>query len=128
MKSNWPESNEHLPKTKSEINIAEITTQKVERYLPEGRKFESFCLLTWSPDRFVSTKKFVARVYWKVFCRFWPIERSDLFHVVSVAPICLGILLSWHDFKILVKPRRGDALLCLVSSVNVRQKYFFSNW
>ena len=72
--------------------IAEITNQKNEKYLSEGRN-----PLACSPPRLVSTKKFSAWVYWKVFCRFWPIKLHDLSHVVSAAPIFLGIF-NYHSF------------------------------
>ena len=71
--------------------IVEITNQKNEKYLSEGRN-----PLACSPPRLVSTKKFSAWVYWKVFCRFWPIKLHDLSHVVSAAPIFLRIF--YHFF------------------------------
>ena len=72
--------------------IVEITNQKNEKYLSEGRN-PLACL----PPRLVSAKKFSAWVYWKVFCRFWPIKLHDLSHVVSAAPIFLGIFI-YHSF------------------------------
>ena len=80
---------------KSTICIVEITNQKNEKYLYVGRNpvdWSLSCLL--SP---VSTKKFSACVYWKVFCRFWPIKLRDLPQVVSAAPIFLGIFF-YHSF------------------------------
>ena len=38
-------------------HIAEITALKAEKYLSEGRKLGSTCLLACLPPRFVSTKK-----------------------------------------------------------------------
>ena len=77
---------------KSTTYIVEITNQKNEKYLYVGRN-----PVAWSPPRLVSTKKFSACVYWKVFCRFWPIKLHDLSHVVSTAPIFLGIFFH-HSF------------------------------
>ena len=73
---------------KSTTYIVEITNQKNEKYLSEGRN-----PLAWLPPRLVSTKKFSA---W-VFCRFWPIKLRDLSHVVLAAPIFLGIFF-YHSF------------------------------
>ena len=112
---------------KSTTYIVEITNQKNGKYLSLGRN-----PVACSPPRLVSTKKFSTWVYWKVFCRFWPIKLCDLFHVVSAAPIfCGNFLLSfllWYHFKILVKSRGGDTFLSLPSSVNVWQKQFFFSW
>ena len=87
---------------KSITYIAEITNQKNEKYLSMGRN-PLACL----PPRLVSAKKFSAWVYWKVFCRFWPIKLHDLSQVVSATPIFLGIFFhhSFYGmaFKILVK-------------------------
>ena len=77
---------------KSTTYIVEITNQKNEKYLYVGRN-----PVAWSPPRLVSTKKFSACVYWKVFCRFWPIKLRDLPQVVSAAPIFLGIFF-YHSF------------------------------
>ena len=118
IKNNWKESYKHFPKMKSTTYIVEITNQKNGKYLSLGRN-----PVACSPPRLVSTKKFSTWVYWKVFCRFWPIKLCDLFHVVSAAPIfCGNFLLSfllWYHFKILVKSRGGDTFLSLPSSVNV---------
>ena len=77
---------------KSTTYILEITNQKNEKYLFEGRN--PFAYL---PPCLVSTKKFSAWVYWKVFCCFWPIKFCDLSHVVSAAPIFLSIFF-YHSF------------------------------
>ena len=77
---------------KSTTYIVEITNQKNEKYLYVGRN-----PVAWSPPRLVSTKKFSACVYWKVFCRFWPIRLRDLPHVVSATLIFLGIFF-YHSF------------------------------
>ena len=37
IENSWWESNKHFPKMKSITNIAEITNEKNEKYLPEGR-------------------------------------------------------------------------------------------
>ena len=50
-----------------------------------------------SPPHLVSSKKFSACVYWKVFCHFWPIKLCDLPHVVLAAPVFLGIFF-YHFF------------------------------
>ena len=77
---------------KSTTYIAEITNQKNEKYLSEGRN-PLACL----PPRVVSAKKFSAWVYWKVFCFFWAIKLCDLSHVVSAVPIFPGIFFH-HSF------------------------------
>ena len=72
---------------KSATYIVEITNQNNEKYLSEvGNPLA--CL----PPRLLSTKKFSAWIYWKVFCRFWPIKLRGLSHVVWTAPIFLRIL------------------------------------
>ena len=76
---------------KNTTYIAEITNQKNEKYLSEGRN-----LLACLPPRLVSAKKFSAWVYWKVFCRFWPIKLRNLSHMVSISPVFLGIF-SHHS-------------------------------
>ena len=90
--NNWEESSKYLPKMKSTTYIVEITTQKNEKYLSEGRN-----PLACSPACLVSTEKFSPWVYWKVFCRFWPTKPRNLSHVVSVAPVFLGIFF-YHSF------------------------------
>ena len=47
-KSNSLESGKHLPRMKSTTYITEITTQKYEKNLSEGRKPGSICLLVCS--------------------------------------------------------------------------------
>ena len=79
---------------KSTTHIVEITNQKNEKYLC-GEK--SSCLLAFLPSRLVSTKKFSAWACWKKFCNFRPIKLRDLCHVVSAAPIFLGISF-YHSF------------------------------
>ena len=74
---------------KSTTYIVEITNQKSEKYL-----------YVWLPPhlpRLMSAKKFSAFVYGKVFCRFWPVKLHDLPHVVSAAPIFLGIFF-YHSY------------------------------
>ena len=122
IKNNWQESYKHFPKMKSTTYIIEITNQKNERYLSEGRN-----PLAYSPPCLLSTKKFSVWVYWKVFCHFWSIKLHDLPHMVSLlfAPshsyfsgnFLLSFLL-WYDTKILVKLRGGGTLLSLALSVN----------
>ena len=77
---------------KSTTYIAEITNQKNEKYLSEGRS-----LLACLPPDLVSAKKFSAWVSWKVFCSFWPIKLHDLSNMVSATPIFLGIFFH-HSF------------------------------
>ena len=78
---------------KSTTNIVKITNQKNEKSLSEERN-----PLACSPPRLlVSTKKFSSWVYWKVFCRLWPIKLRNLSHVVSAAPIFLEIFF-YHSF------------------------------
>ena len=77
---------------KSTTYIVEIINQKNEKYLFAGRNPVA-CL----HPRLVSAKKFSAWVYWKMFCCFWPIKLRDLSHMVSAAPIFLGIFF-YHSF------------------------------
>ena len=77
---------------KSTTYIVEITNQKNEKYLSEGRN-PLACL----PPRLVSAKKFSAWVYWKVFFCFWPNKLCEFSYVVFAAPIFLGIFF-YHSF------------------------------
>ena len=77
---------------KSTTYIVEITNQKNEKYLYVGKN-----PVAWSPPCLVSTKKFSVCVYWKVFCRLWPIRLGDLPHVVLAALIFQGIFFC-HSF------------------------------
>ena len=107
--------------------IVEITTHwrmKEWKVSVWGKK--STCLLACLPAHLVSTKKFSAWVYWKLFSRLWLIKLCDLSHVVWVTCICSEFSSIIPDgFAILIKSRRGVTFLCLASSVNVQQKYFF---
>ena len=105
IKSNWWESNKHLPKMKSTIYHWN-NYPKVWKVSEEGKP-DITCLLACLPACFVSTKKFSAWVYWQVFCCFWLIKPCNLSHMVWIA-IFPGIFLSFllcHDLKILVKSR-----------------------
>ena len=110
---------------KNTTYILEITTQKYEKYLSEGRNplaclparlitscqlrnflreftEKSFAVLTNQAARFIS--RGIGRSYFSRNFLLW--------------------FLTWYFFRILVKPRRGGTFLCLASSVNVLQKYF----
>ena len=81
---------------KSTTHILEIINQRNEMYLSVAKCIQLLACL-FSPPRLVSAKKFCAWVYWKKFSRFRPIKLRDLSHVVSAAPIFLGIF-SYHSF------------------------------
>ena len=109
---------------KSTAYIVEITAQKNEKYLSEVRN-----TLACLPARVVSTKKFSAWVYWKVFLSNQAAQfiSRGISHSYISGNFLLSFLL-WYDFKILVKSRRGGIFLCLALSVNVRQEFFFFIW
>ena len=74
---------------KNATYIAEITTQKAEKYLCDRRKQGSTCLLACS---FCINLEIFCMSLLKSVCRFWPIKPRDLSHVVLVAPIFQGIV------------------------------------
>ena len=84
---------------KSTTYIAEITNQKIQKYLCEEK---SNCLF----PRLLASCQLIN---------------------FPCAPIFLGIFF-YHSFycKILVKSRRGGKFFSLASSVNVWEKHFFS--
>ena len=107
---------------KSKTYITEITTLREENYVDTkwgGKQSSGSCLLANSPGLFVSTKKISLWVYWKVFCHFWPISESYFWGDFPLSFLLL------YDFMILLKSRGGGTFLCLVLSVNIRQKKFF---
>ena len=110
---------------KSTTCFVEITNQKAEKYLRQ----ENYNPLTSSPARLLSTKKFSGWIYWKLFCRFWPINPTQfIWHDIGLSYFSRNLLLLfllWYDFKIQVESRGGGTFLCLASSVNVQQKLFF---
>ena len=108
---------------KSTTCIIEITNQKNEKYLSEGRN-----PLTCLPSRFLAScqlRNFPREFTQKCFavsdqssCAIYLTwYRSLLFFCESSSIIPL-----WYDFKILVKSREGGTFLSLASSVNVWQK------
>ena len=113
IQNNWQESKKHLPNIKSTTYVAEITTQKNEKYLSEGRN-----PLAYSPTHFVSTKKFSAWVYRKKSPFLINQTARFISRGIGRSYFSGNFLLSfllWYDFKILVKSR----------VVNVQQKYSF---
>ena len=115
-------SNKHLLKMKSTTYIAEITVQKNEKYLYEGRN-----TLAYLPAHLMSTKKFSAFEFTeKCFTVFG--QSNCMIYIsrgISRSYFSGNFLLSlllWYGFKILVKSRGGGTFLCLASSVNVWQK------
>ena len=91
---------------------------------------KSTCLTACSPARFMSTKKFSVWIYWKVFHLFSTNEATQFIscgigHSYFSGNV-LPLFLLWYDLKILVKPRGVVAFLYLASSVNGRQKFFFT--
>ena len=111
---------------KNTIYILEITTQKYEKYLSQRRNplaclpaclitscqlrnflrefsEKCFAVLSYQAARFIS--RGIGRSYFSRNFLLW--------------------FLTWYYFRILVKPRRGGTFLCLASSVNVLQKFFF---
>ena len=94
-----------------------------EKYMFEKEKLESTCLLACSPcvnQEFfhVSLLKTVLPFLVNQAARFIAggIDRSYFSRNLLLS------FLLWYDFKIQVKSRGGGTLLCLASSVNVRQK------
>ena len=82
----------HYNRLKSTTCITEITTQKNEKYLSEGRNSLAFL-----PAHLISTKKFLCEFTEKCFVVI--AVKSDLSHVVSVAPIFFGIFF-YHSFYV----------------------------
>ena len=114
---------------KSKKYFAEITTEKDEKYLSEGKKLGSTCLPTCSPASFMSIKEFSMWVCWKVFSTNQAVQFIS--HGVSCSYFSGDFLLPfllWYDFKILVKSRGGGTFLCLAPSVNIRRSNLFFNW
>ena len=80
---------------KSTTYIVEITTQKNEKYLSEGRN--PFACL---PARLIAScqlKNFPREFTEKCFAAFDQSNHAILYHVASVAPISLGIFF-YHYF------------------------------
>ena len=77
---------------KSSTCIIEITTQKNEKYLSEGRNSLAFL-----PAHLMSTKKFLCDFTEKGFVKI--AVKSDSSHVVSVALIFPGIFF-YHSFYV----------------------------
>ena len=110
---------------KSITYIAEITTQKNEKYISE-----EWNLPACSSAHFVSTKKFSVQVYQKSVLPFLTNQvghfiSQGMSHYYFSRNFLLSFLL-WYDFKI----QGGSKFLCLSSSVNNRivcQQFFF-NW
>ena len=105
--------------------ILEITTQKYEKYLSEGRnplaclpaRLITSCQL-WNFLREFSEKSFAALTNQAARFISRGIGRSYF------SRNFLLWFLTWYFFRILVKPKRWGTFLCLTSSVNVQQKYF----
>ena len=107
---------------KNTTYITEITTQKNEKYLSEGRNPLLACL----PACLMSTKKFCMSLLKSVL----PFNQAAWFisHGIGCSYFSRNFLLSfllWYDFKILVKSRQGGTFLCLALSVNIQQMYHF---
>ena len=115
---------------KSPTYIAEITTQKNEKYLSEGRNplaCSHVCQLTSCQLR-----NFPHECTEKCFAILknqaaWFISRG-----ISRSYFSRNFLQSfllWYDFKILVKSRGGGTFSCLASSVlTFGRSNFFFNW
>ena len=82
-----------------------ITSCQLRNFLREFTE-KSFAVLTNQAARFIS--RGIGRSYFSRNFLLW--------------------FLTWYYFRILVKPRRGGTFLCLASSVNVLQKFFFFIW
>ena len=108
---------------KSGTYFAEITNQKAEKCLSERGNLESTCLLACSlcVDREIFRVSLLKTVL--------PHSTNETTQFISRGigrsyysrSLLLSFLLC-YDFKIQVKSRGGGKFLCLVSSVNVRQK------
>ena len=93
---------------------------------------KSSCLLASLLPRRVSTKKFFAWVYWKVFCRFWLIKPRELSHEASAAPIFLGIFFfhSFYGMTLRFESNQGEGYIFESSIICKRmaEVIFFFNW
>ena len=102
--------------------IIEITTQKNENYLSEGRNSLAFL-----PAHLISTKKFLCEFTEKCFVviavksdhLMWYLLLQFFLEFSSIIPF------MWYDFKILVKSKGRGTSLCLSSSVNWHKYFFF---
>ena len=110
---------------KNTTYILEITTQKYEKYLSEGRN-PLACL----PARLITScqlRNFLREFSEKCFAVLTNQAAQFISRGIGRSYFSRNFLLwflTWYFFRILVKPRRGSTFLCLASSVNVLQKYF----
>ena len=110
---------------KNTTYILEITTQKYEKYLSEGRN-PLACL----PARLITScqlRNFLREFSEKCFAVLTNQAAQFISRGIGRSYFSRNFLLwflTWYFFRILVKPRRGGTFLCLASSVNVLQKYF----
>ena len=110
---------------KNTTYIHEITTQKYEKYLSEGRNplaCLSACLITSCQLR-----NFLREFSEKCFAVLTNQAARFISRGIGRSYLSRNFLLwflTWYFFRILVKPRRGSTFLCLASSVKVLQKYF----
>ena len=111
---------------KSITYIIEITTQKNEQYLSEGRNQHAClpaCLLASCQLRILLSE--FTEKHFAVFDQ----SSYAISHSIGCSyfsrNFLLSFLLLWYEFKILVKSRGGGTFLCLSLSVNVWQKQFF---
>ena len=91
-------------------------------------------MLACLSPRLILTKKFVAWVYWKLFCRFWPFKARDFAHVVLTTlffPVnFIWLLRQWICRRFLIKPKEGlggrvNIIQFRSSSASFGSKYFF---
>ena len=112
---------------KSTTYIVEITNQKNEKYLSEGRNLFAclpLCLLASCQVR-----NFPREITEKSFAIFD--QSSCMIYLTCISPSYFSgnFLLPfplWYYFKILVKSRGGGTFFSLASPVSVWQKFFFS--
>ena len=100
---------------KSTTCIIEITTQKNEKYLSEGRNSLAFL-----PAHLMSTKKFLCDFTEKGFVKI--AVKSDSSHgyqlLLFFQEFFSIIPFMWYNFKILVKSKGRGTFLCLASCIN----------
>ena len=111
---------------KSTTYIVEITNQKNEKYLSEGRNplacLPPYLLALCQPKNFLCefTEKCFA-VFGQSSCTIY----LTWYHHSYFSGNFLLSFLLWYDFKILVKSRGGGTFLSLASSVLFGRSIFF---
>ena len=118
----------HLPKMKSTTYMVEITTQKNEKYLSEGRN-PLACLAVRLAARFLAScqlKNFLLEFTEKCFAVLVQSNCATYYtwfwSLLFFGGNFLLSFLLWYGCKILVKTRGGGKFLHLALPVSIRQK------